>query len=28
VQQGPDGSIYALTEEGSQSRLLRLRPAI
>ena len=27
VQQGPDGSVYVLTEEGSSSKLLRLRPA-
>jgi glucose/arabinose dehydrogenase len=27
VQQGPDGSIYAITEEGNNSKLLRLRPA-
>ena len=27
VQQGPDGSIYVLTEDGGQSTLLRLRPA-
>jgi glucose/arabinose dehydrogenase len=27
VQQGPDGSIYVITEEGSNSKLLRLRPA-
>jgi glucose/arabinose dehydrogenase len=27
VQQGPDGSIYVLTEAGAQSELLRLGPA-
>jgi glucose/arabinose dehydrogenase len=27
VQQGPDGSIYVITEEGSDSKLLRLQPA-
>jgi aldose sugar dehydrogenase len=27
VQQGPDGTIYVLTEEGLHSSLLRLRPA-
>jgi aldose sugar dehydrogenase len=27
VQQGPDGAIYVLTEEGDKSALLRLRPA-
>ncbi len=27
VQQGSDGSIYVLTEQGANSRLLRLRPA-
>jgi glucose/arabinose dehydrogenase len=27
VQQGADGSIYVLTEDGGRSELLRLRPA-
>lgn len=27
VQQGPDGAVYVLTEEGPRSSLLRLRPA-
>jgi glucose/arabinose dehydrogenase len=27
VQQGPDGSIYVITEEGADSKLLRLKPA-
>ncbi len=27
VQQGPDGAIYVLTEEGDHSRLLRVTPA-
>lgn len=27
VQQGPDGAIYVLTEEGTNSKLLRLTPA-
>ncbi len=27
VQQGPDGAIYVLTEEGDHSRLLRITPA-
>jgi glucose/arabinose dehydrogenase len=27
VQQGPDGSIYVLTESGAASELFRLRPA-
>ncbi len=27
VQQGPDGAIYVLTEEGEHSRLLRVTPA-
>jgi glucose/arabinose dehydrogenase len=27
VQQGPDGAIYVLTEEGEHSRLLRITPA-
>nr|PZN65396.1 MAG: glucose dehydrogenase [Pseudomonadota bacterium] len=27
VQQGPGGEIYVLTEEGNDSKLLRLRPA-
>jgi glucose/arabinose dehydrogenase len=27
VQQGPDGAIYVITEEGTNSKLLRLRPA-
>lgn len=27
VQQGPDGSIYVSTEEGGDSKILRLRPA-
>jgi glucose/arabinose dehydrogenase len=27
VQQGPDGSIYVITEAGNNSRLLRVRPA-
>lgn len=27
VQQGPQGEIYVLTEEGQNSKLLRLRPA-
>jgi glucose/arabinose dehydrogenase len=27
VQQGPDGSIYVSTEEGTDSKILRLRPA-
>ncbi len=27
VQQGPDGAIYVLTEDGTNSNLLRLKPA-